>query len=112
MIPDLLGEIKRSASSREFVQEVKVVAEGKSVLKVHMIVSEDVKIQVYYNSKTGNRNYVLLLHNQRIYGRDKYQGKWHLHPLENPEKHKNSIEVSISAFLDEVEEILVEQDLI
>jgi len=105
-IETIFEEIQTAADSKIFVQELQVISMGKKTLKVHLIISEELKIQIYLNTKTNNKNYVLLLGHERIYGKDRYRDGWHKHPVENPQRHEECEETNISDFLDEIEEIL------
>jgi len=83
----------------------------KNTVKVRLIIRENLYIDLYFNQRYGTTNYALILDDDRIYGRDCYDGNWHLHPYDDPSKHDTSEEgkkiLSIERFVDEVEEILV-----
>ncbi len=67
-------------------------------------------IQIYRNIQKGIINYVIVSGNQRLFGRDCDGGKWHCHPLDDPESHDfsegGSIDISLKDFLYEVGEKL------
>ena len=83
----------------------------KNTVKARLIIRENLYIDLYFNQRYGTTNYALILDDDRIYGRDCYDGNWHLHPYDDPSKHDTSEEgkkiLSIEGFVDEAEEILV-----
>ena len=95
---------------------VETLAKTKNAVKIKILITENIYIQLYYNQETGTRNYVLICWNRRLFGRDCVGGVWHKHPFENPEDHDSSEdgkrEVSILDFFEEVFNLLKENDLI
>ena len=74
-------------------------------------------MQLYANTHTGTRNFVLVLNGQRIYGRDCLTcSNWHRHPVGSPTDHDfgpaGAQVVTVATFLREVEEIVVKEDLL
>ena len=67
------------------------------------MIDEDLYIQIYTNIRNGTTGLTLVLHGQRIYGRDSEDWKWHRHPFENPDVHDFSEEGSRKVTLDERE---------
>jgi len=78
-------------------------------------IRENLYIDLYFNQRYGTTNYTLILDDGRIYGRDCYDGTWHLHPYEDPSKHDSSGKgrkmLSINEFVDEVEEMVANLNL-
>lgn len=83
----------------------------KNTVKVRLIIRENLYIDLYFNQRYGTTNYALILDDDRIYGRDCFDGNWHLHPYDAPSKHDTSEEgkkiLGIEEFVDDVEEILI-----
>ena len=94
----------------------KTLVMTKNTVKARLTIRENLYIDLYYNQRYGTTNYTLILENERIYGRDCYGGKWHLHPCEEPGKHDLSENgkrcLSIEDFVNDVEEILTKLNLL
>ncbi len=106
----------KTQASRKWIAGYKTLILIKNTVKVRLTVSENLYIDLYFNQRYGTTNYALILENERIYGRDCYDGKWHLHPYEDPSKHVASENgkgsLSIEDFVNEVEEILTKLSLL
>ena len=86
-------------------------------LKVRLFIDQSFFVQLYANTQTGTRNFVLVLNGQRIYGRDCLAcSNWHRHPVDSPADHDFGPEgaqaVMVATFLREVEEIVAGEDLL
>ena len=62
-------------------------------------------VEIYRNFETGKKAFAWIHEENRIFGADN-TGGWHLHPQENPKDHKPSKPISLSEFLDRIENIL------
>ena len=95
---------------------VQIISQGAYTVKMWINITPELKVQLYHNEKTDTTNFSLLLHDARIYGRNKRKGAWHRHPIERPLEHDVSSEgaksVTIAQFLEEVDKILIEKKLI
>lgn len=115
-IDDLKQEILGAARKFPFIQTIYLIDETDSALKFRLEIDASTFIQVYHNISTGTINYVFIHSSQRIYGRDCCDGKWHLHPFDNPATHDFSLEgyrhISLYEFLEEVEIYLIQKRLI
>lgn len=101
----------KAQALRRWIIGYKTLVLTKNTVKVRLIIRENLYIDLYFNQRYGTTNYALILDDDRVYGRDCYEGNWHLHPYDDPSKHNTSEEgkkmLSIEEFVDEVEEILV-----
>jgi hypothetical protein len=61
-------------------------------------------LDVYYSGKTGKTAFAQIKDEQRIFGADNTNGKWHWHPYENPQRHDVTNEtITFDQFLNDVE---------
>lgn len=113
-IDDFIKEVESATSY--YLLKVEILAKTKNAVKIKVPITENIYIQLYYNQKSGTKNYVLIGWNRRLFGRDCVGGEWHKHPFENPNEHdfsKNGKrEVSILEFFHEVFNLLKENGLI
>ena len=113
-IDEFIKEVESIANY--YSLKVEILAKTNNAVKIKVPITENIYIQLYYNQKSGTKNYVLVGWNRRLFGRDCIGGKWHKHPFEDPEKHdfsKNGRrEVSISEFFHEVFNLLRKSGLI
>ena len=115
-INELQREIEDTAGEFRFIRDVVRVDVTDVSVKYRLIIEKDFYIQIYINIRNGTTGFVLILHGQRIYGRDSEDWKWHQHPFENPDTHdfspEGSRKVSLEEFLWEVQDILEEVELV
>ncbi len=113
-IDDFIREVEAAANF--YSLKVEILARTKNAVKVRVLVTENIYIQLYYNQASKTRNYALVGWNRRLFGRDCIGGEWHKHPFENPDEHDFSgngkREVSILEFFDEVFYLLRKSGLI
>ncbi|GAB6274999.1 MAG: hypothetical protein STSR0004_18640 [Peptococcaceae bacterium] len=106
----------KTQASRKWITGYKTLVLAKNAIKVRLTIRENLYIDLYFNQRYGTINYTLILENERIYGRDCYEGKWHLHPYDEPSKHDLSENgkknLSIENFVNEAEEILTKLNLL
>lgn len=100
----------KAQASRKWITGYRTLVLTENTVKVRLSIRENLYIDLYFNQRYGTTNYALILDDERIYGRDCYNGNWHLHPYDDPSKHDTSEEgkkmLSVEKFVDEVEEIL------
>ncbi len=113
-LDDFIEEVKSAANN--YSLKVEILARTKNAVKIKVNINENIYIQIYFNMKSGTKNYVLIGWNRRLFGRDCIGGQWHRHPFEDPDMHdfsKNGKkEVSVSEFFFEVFKLLKENELI
>ena len=87
-----------------------------SVLKARLFIRADIYIQIYENVRRPKCSYTLIVGNHRFYGKDMREGLWHRHTVDNPEIHDDSDDasapISVSDFIEEVKDILIQKDLL
>lgn len=109
-IDEVEQEVISSALGFSFVRRVIIIDKNEDAIKLRFFINEYFFIQVYLNIITGTRNFVLVLNNQRLYGRDCQDDKWHRHLYEDPDGHdfteEGRREVTLQEFLEEVQEII------
>lgn len=115
-VEDFVREVRKEAAKRDYVRDVQIIDQGLYAVKMWLIVTPDLKVQLYYNERTTTTNFALLLHDERIFGRNKRGGSWHRHPVERPLEHDITPEgakpVSVAEFLEEVDKVLVDKKLL
>ena len=103
-------------AARNWIMGYGTLVLTKNTVKVRLSIRENLYIDLYFNQRYGTTNYTLILDDERIYGRDCYDGTWHLHPYEEPNRHDTSEKgrkmLSINEFVDEVEEIVANLNLL
>jgi len=113
---DILFEELSQISRTPLFQRLDILDMTPSVIKARLMIRPDLYVQIYVNLKRPKCSYALLFGTSRIYGRDMIENDWHKHPVENPEMHDCSEDpsrsISISDFVEEVEEILIQRNLI
>jgi len=99
-----------------FVQEMKLVDQTNETVTIHLILTPDLFVQVFFSQRSGRFNLALVGPAGRLYGRDREHGIWHRHPFGNTEKHEPTptgmSNRPIEQFMTEVEQILLEKELI
>jgi hypothetical protein len=114
-VNELLRALHREASDRAYIVRLEVLDQSATMLKVRLFISPDLFVQVYRNDRFDTTNLVLIHNEQRVYARDRLDGVWHRHTAAAPHLHDTSTEgcqpVTLSKFLDEVENVLAEKDL-
>ena len=114
-IENILDELIQISGDPLF-QRIDILNMTTSVLKVRLVIDTDIYIQIYENVRKPKASYTLIIGNNRFYGRDMRESFWHRHPIDNPDIHDDSEEASrsitISEFVQEVKEILIQKELI
>lgn len=95
-----------------YFKKYDILDETSNTIKAKLLINSSSYVQIYINFKKKLKNYVLIINGQRIFGRDCDNGKWHMHPWNDPSKHVFTHEISLKDFLFEVYEILKQQKLI
>ena len=74
-----------------------------AVLKTRVFLTVEAFIDVYYNPTNGNCSFTLVQDSKRIYGADNAFIGWHIHPFEDPDKHRLCGEINFAEFLKTIE---------
>ena len=88
-----------TCSKYAFSQSIELQLLDEPVVKIKAIVDVDTFINIFYNAETAKYSFALIKHNRRIFGVDNTRN-WHIHPFENPESHIETVEMSLSDFLE------------
>jgi hypothetical protein len=114
-IDDLLTELAESEPRLWFIQRSEIEQTDKAI-RLRLFINEALFVQVFLSVITGRFSLALIQSRERLYGRDREGGAWHLHPFEAPKSHRPTPEgIShrpLVQFLAEVEELLIENDLV
>ena len=115
-VDDLINDAQQALSKYSYYIRHEIVR-GTRYCKIRLIIIErDLFVQINRNETTSLTNFALILHSQRIFGRDEYRGTWHRHAPSAPEYHNGSPEgsrsVSLAEFLIEVDDLLRSRGLI
>ena len=114
-VADLHADLQAEFSHRKYFTDLIVLEQSLRLLKVRLLVSVDLFVQVYRNDQFHTTNLALIHNGQRLCARDELDGHWHRHTHASPEEHVTSSDgrkpVTLSEFLDEVEQVLAELDL-
>ena len=115
-IDELEQEIINTVSQYHYIKQVVTILKTSNTIKARLEITSSMYIQIYQNIQKNLVNYVLIMGNQRIYGRDCDGGKWHRHPVENPDSHdfsdEGAREVKLDEFLLEVGDILIQLGIV
>lgn len=101
-VSDYSKEIARICSESKIVKNWDVKIYEGVVARIRIFLVDKSFIDIYYNFATGKTSFAWIRDNRRIYGADNL-GYWHSHPIENPERHVKSTEISFKQFLLTVE---------
>lgn len=105
-------EISRLIHEVGYLADFEIIDETANTLKIRLVINKVCFIQIYLNVKKNLKNYAVVLDGRRIYGMDKDGGRWHLHPWDDPDKHKLTKEILLRDFLFNVYDGLSEKGLL
>ena len=73
-------------------------------------------VQVFWGSRSGTLSFTLVESDRRVFGIDFRRGQWHMHPFDRPEEHVTLVDGlgsnPVEEFLERVEEVIVDGDLL
>lgn len=114
-VAELLAAVQQEVAHRAYVRRIEILDQTPSLVKVRLLISGDLFIQIYRNDRFDTTNLVLIYNGQRKYARDQVNGIWHRHPADDPAAHDSSPdgrqEVDLTQFLDEIETVLADLGL-
>ena len=112
----LRRELASAKQTRTAITRLELLESSENILKARLYFAADLFVQVYCNDRFGTINYALIQGDRRLYARDRLDGQWHRHSVNEPALHDKSEEgqrpVALNEFLDEVETLLIELDLL
>ena len=92
----------------DFVEDIDIKVEGV-VLSGRIILKDKMFMEAYYNEVTSSIAFALIKEGRRVWGVDRDNIRdWHIHPLNTPEKHEPTIELSVSEIVAKLKAVLVE----
>ncbi len=89
----------RLYSRYDFIKAIEILMLDEPVVKIKAIINERNFISVFYNAETQKYSFALIKDNKRIFGADNTR-KWHIHPFEAPNSHKESHSMGLEEFLE------------
>ena len=115
-IEEFEKEAKDAVKKLPFLKRMEVIDKHSGAIKLRLYIGENFYIQAYHNSITGTTNFVAIVGSQRIFGRDCDREGWHLHPFHDPDSHnlsqEGTREVTLTDFLEELQEIIEKEKLL
>lgn len=115
-VAESLSAMRQALSQRAYLARLDILDQTASMVKARLYITPDLFIQIYRNDRYNTTNLVLIHAGQRVYARDQLGGDWHRHAAATPDRHDTSAAgrqpVSLSQFLDEVEQVLNDLNLL
>ena len=111
-----MSEAQEANESLWFVQSLEVYERTDSTLSLRLHIRPGLFVQAFIGEVTGSLYFALIERNQRIFGIDRENDHWHLHPFEEPQEHE-AFSVGLGptpllAFMSKTERVLVEENLL
>ncbi len=96
-----------STAKRKFPDaSITLTEKRKITVEARVKISEEIFIEIYYNTLSDKKSFALIQNNQRIFGYDNYK-YWHVHPRNSVTDHVLCKEPSIEKVLNEIKEIIL-----
>lgn len=109
-------EVKEAADRTWFIQAVEDSSRSDNTLSIRLIIRSGLFVQVFFGEKSGSLFLALIEGRQRIFGVDREEGAWHVHPLHAIEQHEPLTDDfssrPILRFLAKVEDLILTHDLL
>ena len=115
-IETIVAEARHIMAQVSWIERLIELDRTDHAVKLRLMIDDNLFIQAYVHTQSGTTNFVLVSAGQRIFGRDCEGGHWHKHPFEDPTAHVFSSDgqkpVTLTEFIHEVEDILIQADLL
>ena len=115
-IETFVAEVHHIPEQVSWIEQVIELDRTDHAVKLRLVIDDNLFIQAYVHTQSSTTNFVLVNAGQRIFGRDCEGGRWHKHPFEDPAAHDFSSDgqkpVTLTEFIYEVEEMLIQADLL
>ena len=98
-------EVIRICSESKIAKSWNVKIHEDVVVRIRIFLVEGSFIDIYYNAETEKISFAWIRNNKRVYGVDNLE-YWHVHPIEDPERHIKSGEIGFRKFLLDVEKCI------
>lgn len=117
MTPDVFQQRAREEASHfAFIRSIVTLDRTANTVKLRLHITAECFVQIYANVRKGLFSYTLVLRQTRLYGRNNDGTGWHRHPHSAPDDHDFSDEdtrpVTLTEFLDEVQQILTTEGIL
>jgi hypothetical protein len=113
---DLLAEAQEALERTWFITSVRVIERTESAASLRLYIRSDLFIQAFAGELSDSLYFALIGDNQRIFGIDRIDEKWHLHPYKSTHEHiplSEPLEPKpLLKFLSRVEKLLLEHNLL
>lgn len=113
---ELLSEAQEALEKLWFLQSLQVMERTDRTVSLRLYIRQDVFVQAFLGEITGSLYFGLIEGSRRIFGMDRENSKWHLHPFDAPHEHRAFTEGldprPLLKFLARVERLLLEHDLL
>lgn len=115
-LDEILRETISAGEQFWFVQDVHITGETANTVTIHLVISAELIVQVFFSARSQRFSMALVGPGGRLYGRDRQFGQWHTHPFDNPTVHvpdrEKPASQPVAQFLAEVEQILLSSNLL
>ncbi len=115
-LAEWLIELREAEHQFWFIQRLAALDETDEVIKARLEIQPRLFVHFFYSVISGRLQMALVHGDQRLYGRDREDNEWHLHPYGTIDEHIATPEGlsprPLMQFLSEVEELLVQNNLI
>ncbi len=115
-LSDWRAELQEAERHFWFVQRLAALEQTDDVLKARLEIQAGLFVHFFCSIVSGRLQMALVLGNERLYGRDRENGQWHLHPFGQADDHITTPEGlsprPLMQFLAEVEQLLLAHELI
>ncbi len=105
-------EAQEALDKMWFVQSVKIVKQTDFIISLRLYIRAGLFVQAFMGTLTGSLYFALIEEGQRVFGIDRENDAWHIHPYNAPNQHKPFPEglfpKPLMRFLSRVEELLFE----
>lgn len=113
---DLQNEAQEALERLWFIQSVEISERTDITVALRLHIRQGLFVHVFYGERSGSLYFALIEEQRRIFGIDKEQKRWHIHPFSTPDQHVPLTEGleprPLLTFLARVEELLLLHNLI
>lgn len=86
-LDDLRAEAYQALDDVWFIQSIEEVDRTDISLSMRLHIRSGLFVQLFYGERSDSLYFALLENGRRIFGIDREQNQWHMHPFENPDSH-------------------------
>ncbi len=115
-IDGLLIQAQDALGQYWFLEEFVVAERTDTTITVHFPIRSGLFVQGFLSERSGRLSLALVSSRERVYGWDRRDDEWHLHPYDDVTRHeplKEDVSMyTLLRFMARVEEILLENELV